>query len=139
MSFVRLDTDIVQNGDSTAVAGNKLNNPRKLYDFVTRTKHNKQSISSSPTQDSSDDTFGLLLQECNEKVQDWGDYWGPYYGNFINPSLEPLIYTYQEHMRLYFNTTRFQRLVARTSHNSWDNIKRDDIMMFYSSTLRLLE
>ena len=33
----------------------------------------------------------------------------------INPSLEPLVYIYQEHMRLYFNTMRLQRLVARTS------------------------
>ena len=64
-----------------AAAENELNNlERKLYDFVTRTEHNKQSISSSPAQGSSDDTFGVRLQEFN-KVQDWGNYLGPYYRN----------------------------------------------------------
>ena len=42
-------------------------------------------------------------------------------------------------MRLYFNTMRLQRLVARTSHNSWDNIERDAITVCYSSALRLLD
>ena len=42
-------------------------------------------------------------------------------------------------MRFYFNTMRLLRLVARTSHNSWDNVERDAVMVCYSSALRLLE
>ena len=54
-------------------------------------------------------------------------------------SIEPLVYIYQEHMRLYFNTMHLQRLVARTSHKSWDNIEHDAIKVCYSSALRLLD
>lgn len=91
--WLLLDKWAYQNGDSTAIAGNELNELcRPVYEFIIRTKEVGSESCVSRTRAevlrANAEQLEALMHVLNADVTVWGDTWGPIYANCEMPPLE---------------------------------------------------
>ncbi|KAH7144142.1 hypothetical protein B0J13DRAFT_443973, partial [Dactylonectria estremocensis] len=126
-------------GDGKAVGGFELTNiARPVYAAMMKTRHDPASLSHYSVQDIR--SFQRDMDDFNIKMTEWGEYWRSAFMTFPNPEpfQTPLIYLFQDYMRLYFNSVLLHRMLVTDNGVSFAADVPDKTRACYSSALSVL-